>query len=193
MRWKQCCFIHWLALESASWFLLLGDCINPTNKTFLSFMQSFYEEQKREQMQGPALKRLEEEQQQVQTLPLVPSQPQQWQDSLHTNGTHGQEQQSPFAAESLPGSSDALQPSALQLNGAWSWTGSRRPLSQQPSVSQHRTSSDDAAVKMPSLHPSSKPPLSSRPRGQLSSEMSYLGGSASIGTAGHDLDTESYS
>ncbi|KAL0047089.1 hypothetical protein WJX82_006349 [Trebouxia sp. C0006] len=93
-------------------------------------LQSFYEEQKREQMQGPALKRLEEEQQQQAQVP--PLADDQWQDTQYTIGQDQQEpahqpglpfdeSQLPFDQSNLPfdeaTGQDNSQQGSLQLNG----------------------------------------------------------------------------
>ena len=157
-------------------------------------LQSYYEEQKREQMQGPALKRLEEEQQQhTQTPPLVP---------LHSAGClrsddpQQQSQLPDFSADDAEEDSGELQPSALQLSNARSWLGGNRQLPHHQDGSQPRFSGGQPhlmigaatslgnGIRMPRPFHSPKPPLPSRPRGQISSEMSFLGGSAgSSGTA----------
>ncbi|KAL3162518.1 hypothetical protein ABBQ32_010175 [Trebouxia sp. C0010 RCD-2024] len=162
---------------------------------------SYYEEQKREQMQGPALKRLEEEhQQQAQMPPLVPLHPRQLQDTLHSDQQQHTHQLDIPADDALrdPGQQ---QPSALQLNNARSWLGASRQLPQHQAAPQpeltwgelHSTSSTATNLgnssKAPRPRPSPKPPLPSRPRGQLSSEMSYLGGS--VGSSGTGASSDS--
>lgn len=164
-------------------------------------LQSYYEEQKREQMQGPALKRLEEEhQQQAQMPPLVPLHPRQLQDTLHSDQQQHTHQLDIPADDALrdPGQQ---QPSALQLNNARSWLGASRQLPQHQAAPQpeltwgelHSTSSTATNLgnssKAPRPRPSPKPPLPSRPRGQLSSEMSYLGGS--VGSSGTGASSDS--
>ena len=160
-------------------------------------LQSYYEEQKREQMQGPALKRLEEEQQQqTQTPPLVPLHSAQWQGPLHSDNLQQQSQLPDFAADDAGGDSGQLQASALQLSSARSWLGANRQLPRHQDGSQPGLSRGEPPLvtgtatslgnsdKTPKPHRSPKPPLPSRPRGQISSEMSFLGGSAgSSGTA----------
>jgi len=176
-------------------------------------VQSFYEEQKREQMQGPVLKRLEEEQQQqAQAPPLADD---QWQ---HTQYTIGQDQQDPAHQQGLPfdesqlpfdqsnspfdeatGQDDSQQGS-LQLNGPRSWAGTRQ--SHQPHMPVRPTSSEGLPLGMAGsfsgvstgargskAHASPKPPLPGRRQRTQSSEMAYLGGSAgnSVGS-GSDSD-----
>lgn len=171
-----------ISSQCACW-PLLADVLQP-------LLQGYYEEQKREQMQGPALKRLEEEQQQqqAQSPPLVPLHP------------HQQQERQPniAAGEGLDAFSEH-QPSALQLGGARSWLGSSRQLlhqlgtdspkasaQQQPVTDSVMGSGNGHSAQRPYL--SAKPPLPSRPRAQISSEMSYLGGSAGSSTAGNDSD-----
>lgn len=166
-------------------------------------LQSYYEEQKREQMQGPVLKRLEEEQQQMQAPQATSPDTDQWQHSEDDMGHQATQQQPdlPFDESNLPfgqlelpfGESstsigDQQQPS-LQLSGHRSWAGSRQH--QQPqcynrteangSVSSSIAGSvlgyeNNSRGSKPYVSP--KPPLPSRPQRQISSEMSYLGGSA---------------
>lgn len=160
-------------------------------------LQSYYEEQKREQMQGPALKRLEEEQQQqTQTPPLVPLHSAQWQGPLHSDDLQQQSLLPDSAADDAEGNSGQLQSSALQLSSARSWLGANRQLSRhqdgsqpgfntgEPLLINGTATSLGSSDKTPKPQRSPKPPLPSRPRGQISSEMSFLGGSAgSSGTA----------
>ena len=174
----------------------------------LSFLlQSYYEEQKREQMQGPALKRLEEEQQvQAQTPPLVPLQSPQWSNTLHNVDLQQQGQQLPhrqddLSADDAEGESGQLQPTTLQLRGARSWLGASRQLQHlqdetQPGFSWGEPHPVDGAAmslgnsnRVPRPHPSAKPPLPHRPRAQISSEMSFLGGSAGSSGIGASSDS----
>ena len=148
-------------------------------------------------MQGPALKRLEEEEhQQAQTPPLVPLHSAQWQGPLHSDDLQQQSQQPDSSADDVEGEPGQLQPSALQLGGARSWLGANRQLPCQQDGSQPGFSRGEPGPipstamsmrnsnKMPRPHQSPKPPLPSQLRGQISSEMSFLGGSAgSSGTA----------
>lgn len=164
-------------------------------------LQSYYEEQKREQMQGPALKRLEEEQQQQdQTPPLAPPlhAVQQPQDTLHSDQQQAQHDFSPDDALRDP-SHQQQQPSALQLNSARSWLGASRQLPQHQAATQpelswelHATAGTATSVGNTNKarpHPSPKPPLPNRPRGQISTEMAYLGGS--LGSSGTGASSDS--
>ena len=161
-------------------------------------LQSYYEEQKREQMQGPALKRLEEEQQQqAQTPQLVPLHPHQLQDTLLSDERHSDQQQ----AQLHISADDALseqQPSALQLNNARSWLGASRQHQAvtQPDLSWGEPPSTAGTAtslgtnnKVARPRSASKPPLPSRSRGQISREMSYLGWSA--GSSGTTASSDS--
>lgn len=171
-------------------------------------LQSYYEEQKREQMQGPALKRLEEEQQeQAQPPPLVPLPSPQWQNTLHSDVVQQQQgqqlphRQDDLSADDAEGGSSQLRPTTLQLSGARSWLGASRQLQHrqdetQPGFGWGETHPiDDAAMslgnsnRVPRPHPFSKPPLPHRPRAQISSEMSFLGGSAGSSGTGASSDS----
>ena len=166
-------------------------------------LQSYYEEQKREQMQGPVLKRLEEEQQrqQAQTPPLAPLHSRHWQGPLHGDELQQQAQQPDLSPDNALRDSAQQQSSVLQLHGARSWLGANRQLSQHQSVTQpgfspgelHPTTGTSVSLgnsnkaSRPYLSP--KPPLPSRPRSQISSEMSYLGGSAGSSGTGASSDS----
>jgi len=193
--------------------LKLQCCVLLVNTVLITCVQSFYEEQKREQMQGPALKRLEEEQQQqAQAPPLADD---QWQDTQYTIGQDQQEpahqpglpfdeSQLPFDQSNLPfdeatGQGDSQQGS-LQLNGPRSWAGRRQ--SHQPHMPMRPASSEGLSLSMAGsfsgvssgargakAHTSPKPPLPSRRQRTQSSEMAYLGGSAGA-SAGSGSDSD---
>ncbi len=173
-------------------------------------VQSFYEEQKREQMQGPALKRLEEEQQQQAQAPALADD--QWQDTqyaigqdqAHQPGLPFDESQLHFDQSNLPfdaatGQDDSQQGS-LQLNGLRSWAGRRQ--SRQPHMPIRPVSSEGLPLGMAGsfsgvssgargskAHASPKPPLPGRRQRTQSSEMAYLGGSAG-NSAGSGSDSD---
>ena len=173
-------------------------------------VQSFYEEQKREQMQGPALKRLEEEQQQQAQAP--PSADDQWQDTQYTIGQDQQdlahqpglpfdESQLPFDQSNLPfdeatGQDDSQQGS-MQINGPRSWAGRRqlhtsiRPASSEglPFGLAGSFSGVSSGARGAKAHTSPKPPLPGRRQRTQSSEMAYLGGSAGA-SAGSGSDSD---
>ncbi len=183
---------------------------------YLSCVQSFYEEQKREQMQGPALKRLEEEQQQqAQAPPLADD---QWQDSQYTIGQDQQdpahqpdlpfdESQLPFDQTNLPfdeaNGLDDSQQESLQLNGPRSWAGRRQSHQPQPHMPIRPASSQglpfgmagsfsgvsSSGARGAKAHASPKPPLPGRRQRTQSSEMAYLGGSAGA-SAGSGSDSD---
>ena len=148
-------------------------------------------------MQGPALKRLEEEQQQqTQTPLLVPLRSVQWPGPLHSEDMQQQSQLPDFSADDPEEPEEQLQPSALQLSSARSWLGANRQLPHHQDGSQPGPSGGEPHLiidtvtslrnshQMSKPYRSTKPPLPSQSRGQISSEMSFLGGSAgSSGTA----------
>ncbi len=177
-------------------------------------MQSFYEEQKREQMQGPVLKRLEEEQQQQAQVPPLAAD--QWQDTQYTIGQDQQvlahqpglpfdESQLPFDQSNLPfdeaTGQDESQQGSLQLIGPRSWAGSRQL--HQPHMPIRPASSEglpfgmagsfsgvsSSGARGPKAHASPKPPLPGRRQQTQSSEMAYLGGSAGA-SAGSGSDSD---
>ena len=176
-------------------------------------VQSFYEKQKREQMQGPALKRLEEEQQQQAQAPA--SADDQWQDTQYTIGQDQQdpahqpglpfdESQLPFDQSNLPFDAapglDDSQQGSLQLNGPRSWAGSRqlhqphmpvRPASSEglPLGMAGSFSDVSSGARGAKAHASPKPPLPGRRQRTQSSEMAYLGGSAG-NNAGSGSDSD---
>ena len=176
-------------------------------------VQSFYEEQKREQMQGPVLKRLEEEQQQQAQAPALADD--QWQDTQYTIGHDQQdpahqpglpfdESQLPFDQSNSPfdeatGQDDSQQGS-LQLNGPRSWAGRRQ--SHQPHMPIKPASSEglpfgvagsfsgiSSGARGSKAHASPKPPLPGKRQRTQSSEMAYLGGSAGA-SAGSGSDSD---
>lgn len=179
----------------------------------LPCVQSFYEEQKREQMQGPALKRLEEEQQQqAQASPLAGDHlqdtqytiGQDQQDPAHQPGLPFDESHLPFDQSNLPFDAapgeDNSQQGSLQLNGPRSWAGRRQ--SHQPHMPVRPASSDglpffmagslsgvSSGARGPKAHASPKPPLPGRRQRTQSSEMAYLGGSAGT-SAGSGSDSD---
>lgn len=176
-------------------------------------LQSFYEEQKREQMQGPVLKRLEEEQQQQAQAPALADD--QWQDTqctighdqqdpAHQPGLPFDESQLPFDQSNSPfdeatGQDDSQQGS-LQLNGPRSWAGRRQ--SHQPHMPIKPASSEglpfgvagsfsgiSSGARGSKAHASPKPPLPGKRQRTQSSEMAYLGGSAGA-SAGSGSDSD---
>lgn len=185
-------------------------------RTALVCVQSYYEEQKREQMQGPVLKRLEEEEQQQQAQALPPA-------GDHWQGTQGDaelglqepsqqpgwpydESQMPFdqsesAFDEASVSQGIQQPSSLQHNGPRSWASSRHR--QQPQVADHlpaesgsflqsvpgHASGFSPGVRAARANASPKPPLPSR-RQSHSSEMAFLGGSAGNSAVGSGSDSD---
>ena len=193
--------------------LKLQCCVLFVNTVLITCVQSFYEEQKREQMQGPALKRLEEEQQQQAQVP--PLADDQWQDTQYTIGQDQQEpahqpglpfdeSQLPFDQSNLPfdeaTGQDNSQQGSLQLNGPRSWAGRRQ--SHQPHMPMRPASSEGLSLSMAGsfsgvssgargakAHTSPKPPLPSRRQRTQSSEMAYLGGSAGA-SAGSGSDSD---
>lgn len=182
-----------------------------------TLLQSYYEEQKREQMQGPVLKRLEEEQQQQALAPsMVSADGDQQHTFQHDAGRPPPVQQPglPFEQPSSPfeqpellfdevtsSQADEQQQPSLQLNAPRSWAGSRQ-LQQAHVCSQPETngsmmhsaaagmSGHNCGERVVTAHASPKPPLPSRSRRQISSEMSYLGGSAGNSAAGSGSDSD---
>ena len=184
-------------------------CLGPV----LVFLQSYYEEQKREQMQGPVLKRLEEEEQQQQAQALPPAAG-QWpgtqgdaelgpQEPGQQPGWPYDESQMPFdqsesAFDEASMSKGTQQQSLLQPNGPRSWASSRHL--QPPRVADHLPAVSGSFLQSVPGHASGfspgvranaspKPPLPSR-RQSHSSEMAFLGGSAGNSAVGSGSDSD---
>lgn len=147
-----------------------GNCAQGAKVQVLGDVQSYYEDQKREQMQGPAWQRLAQEQQQSQL-------------SQSPEAGHLQ-QQSQHQAASAPSGSDQSQDSDdshLQQHGpvlASSSSGSH----QQRQLASHALNGSLTQSLGPGVgqrmstgrgYASPKPPLPRRP--PISSEMAFLG------------------